>query len=429
MENTDITESVDVLEERSVQAYRSGNVKKARKIQNRIYRQAVGDEKFRVSVVSRYDWVSYNMEKTFEGVSTPPGSLSIAILAYVSGAVGTWDPDKTRSGLTGSEEAIVYAGQALATMGHTVTVYANPPPKSVYSLPRANPRYLPEPQWKEDSKPFDMVVMWRRTDFSVGTRRGPVYFWPHDLPTHTFGVEYLTGAFFLTNFHRDEYLKITPALKDVPYCICGNGLQLEDFPTPTELPTNPYACIYASNYARGLSVLLNAWPEIHEKFPEATLDIYYGRQVWNSISPEALRDLIALIEELKPQGVTERGQVGHQELALALRRASLLTYPCSLKSETFCITAIKAQAAGLIPVTTRIDALAETVHPEAPAVPDVATPGARKYYKHHLMKVMENIEEHGTLERRRSYHTFASAFTWDATVSHWLRLHASRKNS
>lgn len=121
---------------------------------------------------------------------------------------------------------------------------------------------------------------------------------------------------------------------------------------------------YFSAYYRGLEVLLKMWPEIRRRVPDATLNIYYGWGSWDALEGERGRDfherIDKLLEELKDQGVTEYGRVDHETLAEAMRQTKVWAYPTEFP-EIHCITALKAQAAGCIPVVTKVGALEETV--------------------------------------------------------------------
>lgn len=124
--------------------------------------------------------------------------------------------------------------------------------------------------------------------------------------------------------------------------------------------------VYASSYDRGLECLLDMWPKIRELAPKAELDIYYG---WDSFDnahggnkqqQQWKWKLVRKINALKDQGVVEHGRVSHEYLAQAFRSSKVWLYPTEF-NEINCITALKAQAAGCIPVTTGCYALAETV--------------------------------------------------------------------
>lgn len=123
---------------------------------------------------------------------------------------------------------------------------------------------------------------------------------------------------------------------------------------------------YFSSYDRGLECLLEMWPEVVKEVPEATLDIYYGWDIFdkvNSKNPELMRWRFMMtqkIRSLKDSGVTEHGRVSHTELAKAMKEIKVWAYPTEF-TEIHCITALKAQEAGCIPVTTGCYALEETV--------------------------------------------------------------------
>lgn len=121
---------------------------------------------------------------------------------------------------------------------------------------------------------------------------------------------------------------------------------------------------YFSAYYRGLKVLLTMWPKIRKAVPDATLNIYYGWGSWDTLEGENGRefheDIDHLLDELKDQGVKEWGRVDHETLAEAMRQTKVWAYPTEFP-EIFCITAIKAQAAGCIPAVTKVGALPEVV--------------------------------------------------------------------
>lgn len=120
---------------------------------------------------------------------------------------------------------------------------------------------------------------------------------------------------------------------------------------------------YYSSYDRGLECLLDMWPKIKERVPEATLDIYYG---WNQFDkfhakdPQKMKWKWQMIRKMNQDGVKEHGRVNHTDLAKAMKEIQVWAYPTEF-TEIHCITALKAQEAGCIPVTTNVGALKETV--------------------------------------------------------------------
>lgn len=125
--------------------------------------------------------------------------------------------------------------------------------------------------------------------------------------------------------------------------------------------------IYASSPDRGLIKLLKLWPRILEIEPEATLSIFYGWKGaarlgggtdpgWNKRYLESRREY----EKLRFQkGIKEIGMVNHYQIAAEFQRASIWSYSTDF-AETCCTNALKARAAGAIPVTSSFAALNET---------------------------------------------------------------------
>lgn len=356
------------------------------------------------------------------------GTLRIAILGYVVEKMAPWDPANVLTGLPGSEECVVYGANELVRRGHSVTVYMNPPPQSVWRAPFSNPQWLPVSVWSmsQNTEHYDVVLMWRRLDFSVGYERSPVVlYWPHDSPPvppwgKKFGFPMCDGVCILSKHHLRQYQSSFTGMESIPYVVSGNGYLPEHFIGPN-VATNIHSMGYFSNYARGLILLMMMWPRIRARFPTATLDICYGRETWGSMNEGQFAFVINRITEYKNQGVTEHGLVGHETLAHIMQRTSVWTYPCPAMGacETFCITAVKCQAAGMIPVTTRVGALNETVHPEAPSIPGINVNADIEAYYNLLCKVLDNVAN----ENREKYQRYATQFTWTHTVDQWLALY------
>jgi glycosyltransferase involved in cell wall biosynthesis len=369
-------------------------------------------------------------------------SLRIAMLGYANSAlVPPWDPSNCEKGLPGSEECAVYGSQELANRGHQVTVYMNPPPNSAWTVSTSNPRWVHIDTWDDSKEQYDLVLMWRRFDVDTGRKRGKiVFFYPHDSPPSVPPGARLPpfprfdGLCILSEHHRRQF-NIWPGFNTLPYVISGNGVVPDHFTGTVENEiikptcTNPYSMGYFSNYARGLIVMMLIWPEIRSKFPEATLDIYYGRETWGTMPEKDFNFVIEKINQYKDAGVTERGKIGHLELAKEMQRISIWVYPCSWPiglQETFCITAVKAQMAGCIPVTTRIAALNETVHPEAPSVPDLKMLPDIIKYKEKLLETLQWIQDSDPKiiqEERRKYIEYSQQFKWSNCVDKWLQLY------
>lgn len=339
---------------------------------------------------------------------------TIAIATYKCYGAPPWDPESIKSGITGSEEAVIYVSRELAEIGYRVLILGDPPKNSRHSQPGANPRYV-DVDFNDGTR-FDIAISWRMPEAAerLKKRADRVYFWPHDTydsPLTSPQIDAFDGVLWLSKWQREYWIWRNPGFAKFT-TVFGNGIVPEQFQDVQERE-NSFSCIYGSNYARGLDILLNCWPSIKQQFPKATLDIYYGWQHWGLLAPAKEAAMRAQVILLGPLGVKEHGLVSHEELNQAYSRASFWTYPCTAP-ETFCITALRAQLSGAIPVIIEGTALKETVRWGYKC----AKP---EDYPQTLFKAMERAEA-ATLEERRKMGEFIiSEYSWKKIAEGWNR--------
>jgi hypothetical protein len=140
---------------------------------------------------------------------------------------------------------------------------------------------------------------------------------------------------------------------------------MPDLPLPRKkIVRDPHKIFYGSSHVRGLAYLYEIWPMVRKAVPDATLDVYYGRESYDAVhkgNPERLKwmdDLQTKGREL--EGVTDHGKVSQDAINRAIFSSGVWAYPCPFP-EIYCITAIKAQAGGAVPVSSNFAALDETV--------------------------------------------------------------------
>lgn len=334
---------------------------------------------------------------------------SIAIFTFHPETFTPWGPNSIRQGIGGSEEAVIYMASELTKLGNKVTVFNN---RLEADEEKEDPRYLP-PQMAGKER-YDVAIVWRIPEIITHIRplAKKVLFWPHDTCGHQISkavFQEIDEVLWLSKWQRAQWISVNPYFEKFSR-IFGNGLEASQFP---EIRTkkNPYACIYGSNYARGLNYLLDIWPDIKQDFPKATLDVYYGWDHWGLLTKLQEQTLRDKLHQLKNAGVTEQGKVGHKELAQAYAKASLWTYPCT-HAETFCITAIKAQAAGCIPVIVQGSALNE-----------VSSSGyqceTHHQYPELLKKALQEAPDKTLQERKSLREKVLDQFTWKKIAERW----------
>lgn len=304
---------------------------------------------------------------------TPVRTWDDKSIVFFSGvAPEAWGPDTLDKGMGGSEEAWVYLTPELVKLGWDVTVYCDRDTEMEYQGVHWKPWTLLNP-----FDTFNIFVAWRNPQLANGIKAKKVLADIHDvLPAGVVSStqDFVDRFMVKTNYHRSLF----PETPDKKFAIVGNGIKKSQFTkNPVKLP---HSVGYFSSYDRGLECLLDMWPEIRKRSPLATLDIYYG---WNSFDSVVRGNtekqawkakMLMKLNRLKDHGVTEYGRVSHEDLAVAMAGIKVWAYPTEF-TEIHCITALKAQEAGCIPVTTGVAALAETVKAKTFTVdvPDIYT--------------------------------------------------------
>ena len=297
----------------------------------------------------------------------------------IAGSLWDWNSKHVHAtGIGASEETIVYLAKELAKDDlRKVQVYGQVNEEEVHHRvgywPREQMRHIPL-----GSK----VVISRapsygpQVDSFVGRKFPDKILWLQDAFYPDLNEEtanHYEKIVVLTEWHKEQMHRACGVPLEKMEII-GNFLLREHFDLPLEQrPTRrPHHFIYASSPDRGLVTmdgvpgLLDLWPEVLKRWPDATLSIAYGWEGCMKLgwtSPEwtrRFRKVRAQYEALRYQkGVREIGRVNHQQIALEMMSAGVWAYP-GIFAETGCLNALKARAAGCVPVCAPYAALAET---------------------------------------------------------------------
>lgn len=320
--------------------------------------------------------VSLDWDEVFEGVKKRPQVLqdmlprapkqwpkhSIVYYVRTGSKTASWGADTLNQGMGGSEEAVVYLARELALRGWQVTVFCERSDtyedKQVGSPPVV---YRPWPEFNPNDT-FDIFVAWRNPFQTYNIKARHVLVDLHDTTAaeQLMAVRLEVDTFLVkSQWHRSLYDK----LPDEQFAVIGNGIvRGQIVPNITK---RVYSAGYFSSYDRGLATLLVLWPQIRAQVPDATLDIYYGWDLFDSMYADnpnqqrAKQRMLQQLQALADQGITEHGRVSHEKLALAMEKISVWLYPTEFP-ETFCITALKTAEAGMQQICTDVGALRET---------------------------------------------------------------------
>lgn len=317
-----------------------------------------------------------------------------------------WTPDSIKTGIGGSEEAVIYLSKELTKLGWKVTVYASPGIKAgeyegvIY-------KNFWEANLDDD---FNILISWRQPHlFDHEFKANKKYLWLHDVMNKrdmsSKGLKQVDKIIVLSKFHRDLF----PYIPDDKFWISSNGIVLDQF--KGEEKRKPHSLIYGSCPSRGLEILLDIWPEVRKEVPDVTLDIYYG---WfnfikgNKDNASKMKWMEQMQEKIKQEGITFHGRIGQEELAREYMKSDIWSYSCQFP-EISCITAMKAQAAGTIPVILNYAALNESVaHGYREELPEK--------YKDMLINALKDKNRE---KLRKPMQEWANKFSWKEVAKQW----------
>lgn len=286
---------------------------------------------------------------------------SIAIMTGDT-ALDEWGPWSLKEGIGGSEEAIIRLAPKLAKLGYKVVVYAKPGAKI---------GFYDGVVWKNFwdcnlNDTFDIFIAWRNPGvFERKIKARKSYLWLHDVmepgefsPNR---IKNFDKCILLSDYHRSLF----PMIPDEKVLMSGNGIDPEEFRGFEQgAKRDPHRILYASSHVRGLAYLYKIWPEVKKAVPDATLNVFYGRDSYDKVhkgNPERMKwmdDMIQTAKEL--DGVTDWGKASQKRIVQEGFKSGIWAYPCPFP-EIYCITAVKSQASGAVPVASNFAALDETI--------------------------------------------------------------------
>lgn len=258
-------------------------------------------------------------------------------------------------GLGGTEQACAYLAKELVKLGHFVQVSGQVINETHDGV-----------EWISDisNSYFDIVIAASYIHYiSELAERNITYnksfFWVHNedffpwwkgesLPEN--GIPFLsdsrlTGIVCLTEWHANQFKETYSVTK--PIHIIGNGIDASTFPKAKK---NYNQFIYSSAPDRGLITLLRCWPIIRKFWPNAVLKVF-------SPGYMSAKDII---RRYGKAGVQFYGTVDQSTLHKYMEESQFWLHPTEYK-ETYCITALEMQMCGVVPITSDLAALNETV--------------------------------------------------------------------
>ncbi len=292
------------------------------------------------------------------------------IAIWTGRAIGGWHPsDIVERGLGGSETAAVRLAEQLAAMGYLVTLYGDFQQAGVCGdvMLRRHGEY-------DESQPLDALICFRdarRLDHRPNARF--VALWLEDLapaegltPARAANIDRVVAV---SHWHRGQVLAEYPWLDPDLVAAGRNGVHL-DWYREGFAPEREKRVVYSSSPDRGGDIVLECWPEIRKRVPDAELILTYPRwfELCASMFRAAAMHRDRLRELVEQPGVKRLDEgMGQKQLANLMRSSLVWVNPgyytpgADKFEETSCISCMEAQAAGCVVVASNWGALTENV--------------------------------------------------------------------
>jgi glycosyltransferase involved in cell wall biosynthesis len=342
-----------------------------------------------------------------------------SMVVYAGATHYEWSALSLKTGIGGSEMAVIELGKEWAKLGYQVTVYNNCGSQAgIYD----GVEYI---QYSKFNKydTFDTLIIWRYPwRLYPHTKAKRIWLDLHEvrLPEEVTAekLKKFDKIFVKSQYHRSRM----PEIEDERIRIITNGID----PIYCQLfgsPKDPYKLIYASDYGRGLeSMLTYGWPIIKREIPEAHLHIYYG---WPALNPKkpnqedqvgSLAWQEKMIKLINQPGVTEHGRIGVADL-MQEKATSAIHYYAATVREVDCITVRESALVGCIPVTTDFGALSERSY----CIKVPGNPYKQKTHEEVGYKIVELLKDRAKLENlRQQFRELAQQETWENIAKVWL---------
>jgi len=225
-----------------------------------------------------------------------------------------------------------------------------------------------------DTIPIDIAVMYRTTDSNyIAEAKKKIkpkkfIFWTQDYPMYAgFNdsfpktAELFDATICVSNDHKEALMARYPALLDEDKIfVIENGVDKELYKDRKIVKKNKNQFYYSSTPFRGLEVLLELFPKIKAKVPDATLKVCSSMHVYgDALADKQYEHLYKKCREL--DGVQYMGSMKQKDLAQIAMESYLHLYPSTF-AETNCISVEEAQTAGTPVICNNLGAIKETVH-------------------------------------------------------------------
>jgi glycosyltransferase involved in cell wall biosynthesis len=279
-------------------------------------------------------------------------------------------------------------------------------------------------QWFLDNVDIHTVIVNRYIHFFVDyTSRAKKHFvWLHDMCYQPFwnGQEFpelgkhlinnlldkINGFICLSDWHINN-IKDLYNIPDEKIYKIGNGIDAEMFKINTPKVENRF--IYSSLPERGLEILLDWFPDIVKDLPDAELHVFT-----DNVDERLEANMKAT------ENVYFHGKVSYEDIISEFMKADVWLYPNTFL-ETFCTSALEAQASNCICATRDYGSLGEVVGARGIVVD--GDPGSKEFKEKIIEKLLNVLKDRKEKEKlQNDAKKWALSNSWENRGVEWVKI-------
>lgn len=284
------------------------------------------------------------------------------LVIHTGGFVKAWDPSNETK-ISGSEYMAMNMCKEFRKLGYRVFMFGffeDEKTQKDYQGIYDQIQYIDYKYFEEFSTKYviDYLIVSRNTvNLVYYDNIKNVYLWVHDIlpiinknsPLFQIHLEKFKGVITLSNWHKNFVIQKT-GIPNQLMVLSRNAIYTNRFVDNT-IEKIPYRFIYMSDADRGLTHLIDMIPIIKEKYPQTTLVIYAKIEHIDDV-------LLKRIKELDYVSLNPR--TTQENISKELLKSDVWLYPTDF-TETYCISALEAMAAGCLVATVKLAGLIDTV--------------------------------------------------------------------
>jgi len=185
------------------------------------------------------------------------------------------------------------------------------------------------------------------------------------------------------------------------------------------MENKPFRMFWGSSYDRGLQFLLEMWPQVLEKIPNAELHICYGWNLYieaHSHNPQMMVWKEHMDKLMTQKGIFHYGRISKKEVIELTKKCDVWAYYCNF-NETNCITALSCIQYGAVPITMDRAGLKDTAFIGTRLQANAEDKETKDLYLQALVYAYENPK--WLKEQRKIGQEKISEFYWENISTKW----------